>query len=304
MKVSGSLCPFCEGSALRHFTATPYDATGQSAGKVSITECTNCIAAWQWPFQRTTEESVSVFEAAYATRAEESYFDPAKRVAIGELHRQFVSANAVGSGKLLDVGCGDGCFAKIMANHGWQVTGLDPALPLSTESGTVSFIQGTFSDLSKKNEYYDVITLWDVVEHVENPLALIVEATHWLAPNGLVVIETGNYQSVGRITAGGKWWNYQLDHRWYLAPPQLKEMMANAGLTDIHLADRVLRPWWKGHKEIPQPRLFRLVKAILKNPSDCIGAFRRHRQLVAGHKQWKEWGGLEIMTMIGRSSKR
>lgn len=299
MNASGSKCPFCGGGELRHLSAQPYDTTSPPVGKVSITECTNCVTAWQWPFQRSIEESVSEFDAAYTTQTKESYFDPVKRAAIGDLQRQFVAANTAGPGKLLDIGCGDGCFAKIMANHGWQVTGLDPALPLSIESGAIKAIRGTFSDLPS-NEYYDVITIWDVVEHVENPLGLITEATRRLAPNGLLVIETGNYQSSGRITAGENWWNYQLDHRWYLAPLQLKQMMISAGLAEIHLADRVLRPWWKGQMAMPPPRLIDQLKSLVKKPLHAMKTLSCYRQLAEGNRVWGAWGGLEIMTMTGR----
>lgn len=306
MNVSGSQCPFCGKSSLRRFSAQASDTSVPSRARVNLTECTECVTAWQWPLQRTTEESISEFDAAYAKQVKDSYFDPAKRAAIGELQRELIAANIAGSGTLLDVGCGDACFAKIMADNGWQVIALDPALPPSTadssECATPQFVRGSFSDLPE-GVRYDVITLWDVVEHVEDPLGLITEAANRLAPGGLLVIETGNYQSGGRITGGENWWAYQLDHRWYLAPPQLSQLMTSAGLGELRLTDRVLRPWWNGQKDLPHPKLFTLIKTIIKNPLGCWGALRRYRQLVEGHKSWREWGGLEIMTMIGHGPK-
>lgn len=303
MTPSGTQCPYCGGIALKHFSAFAQDAPDPSLSKVSITECNTCVAAWQWPFHRTTEESAAEFDTAYTAQIEESYFDPSKRAAIGKLQQQFISKYSVNPGKLLDVGCGDGCFANIMASHGWDVTGLDPALPLSTthsnQLDAAKLIRGTFSDLPD-DKFYDVITLWDVVEHVENPLALITEVASRLAPGGLLVVETGNYQSEGRITAGERWWNYQLDHRWYLAPPQLKQMMAHAGLSDFHLAGQVLRPWWKGEPGMRRPRFFALIKSIVKDIFHASKALQIHRQLSDGHNAWVTWGGLEIMTITGR----
>lgn len=306
MTPSGSQCPFCQGSALKRFTAHAHDAPELSLRKVNITECTQCVAAWQWPFHRTPEESAAEFETAYTTQIEESYFDPAKRTAIGELQQQFVAAHTARPGKLLDIGCGDGCFARIMASHGWEVTGLDPALPSSalqsSQSDTAKLIRGTFSDLPE-HEQYDVITVWDVVEHVENPFGLITEIASRIAPGGLLVVETGNYQSAGRITAGSHWWNYQLDHRWYLAPSQLKQMLFRVGLSDLRLADRVLRPWWKGQVAMSRPHLFSLAKSIIKHPFHAPKTLQTHLQLVEGYSAWGAWGGLEIMTVTGRRTQ-
>ena len=65
---------------------------------------------------------------------------------------------------------------------------------------------------------FDLITLMDVIEHVEKPDPLIVEAAARLAPSGVLVAETGNYQSAGRVQSQGAWWNDQVDHRWCLTP--------------------------------------------------------------------------------------
>lgn len=295
-----SECPFCGRHTLTHYKVNAHDAKEPKNNQVAITQCTFCIAAWQWPLQRTQAESVVEFLGAYEAQREESYFDPARRASIAELQREFIANKFKVAGKLLDVGCGDGCFAKVMANHGWQVTGLDPALPPATEPGTVTLICGTFSALAA-DEKFDVITLWDVVEHVENPFNLIVEASRWLAPHGLMVIETGNFQSSGRITGAEDWWNYQLDHRWYLSPPQLAQLMSSAGLTGLSLSDRVLRPWWKGQMKMSSPSRLNHIKAFIKRPHHFREILRRYRQLSCGHKIWGAWGGMEIMTMTGRA---
>lgn len=266
-----SACPFCGRDTLIHYKVKAHDTNDPETIRVAITQCTFCIAAWQWPLQRTQAESVVAFLGAYEAQAKESYFDPAKRASIAELQREFI-VNFALTGSLLEVGCGDGCFAKIMATHGWRVTGLDPALPSDTETETVRLICGTFSALPA-DEKFDLITLWDVVEHVENPLNLIVEASSWLVPNGLMVIETGNFQSSGRITSSEDWWNYQLDHRWYLSPPQLAQLMTSAGLTDIRLAARVLRPWWKGQMSMSAPSVLNHIKAMVKRPHHIQKSF-------------------------------
>ena len=63
--------------------------------------------------------------------------------------------------------------------------------------------------ISTADATYDIVTLWDVIEHVEDPLGLLISAMAHLRPGGWLVVETGNYQSAdacsparpgGRIT--------------------------------------------------------------------------------------------------------
>lgn len=298
--VRESECPFCGCNLLTRYHADAHDTDFPKLNQVAITQCTSCIAAWQWPLQRTPAESVVEFLGAYDAQAKESYFDPTKRASIAQLQREFVMAEVETTGRLLDVGCGDGCFARIMAEQGWDVTGLDPALRCSVEAKNLRLIRGTFSELPA-GERYDAITLWDVIEHVEDPLKLIIEAYKWLAPNGVMIIETGNFQSSGRITEAQAWWNYQLDHRWYLSPPQLAQLMCSAGLADIKLADRVLRPWWKGTMDMPAPSRLNHFKAFVKRPHYFRRVFERYQELLAAYKGWGGWGGMEIMTLTGRA---
>jgi len=302
---SGTACPFCGHNALKLFLAKPSDLGPSSTELVNIVECILCDAAWQWPLKRTSNESINIFDDAYSTKEVGSYFDRAKRKAIAETQRQFVEKATTHIGRLLDIGCGDGFFVSAMANSGWDVTGIDPALPnaLLQESKTsVHYIRGDLHKLPR-NEHFDVITIWDVIEHVERPLSLVVDAASWLAPGGLLIIETGNYQSAGRVMSGVEWWNFQADHRWYLAPPQLKRLMLEAGLVDLHLAKQVLRPWWRGKNIMSIPHPLMLIKALIKNPTACFREWQRYHQLSRGAKAWKDWGGLEIMTMIGRRKK-
>ena len=298
--LNGHSCPFCNGENLLHYSAQAYDAAPR---KVNIVECRTCHAGWQWPLQRTEQQSAMEFENAYAEHGEGTYFDPLKRESVANCQGEFLETKIRTPGRLLDIGCGDGNFARHMASRGWVVIGLNPAMVSEvTEErspGRLHLQPGSVADLPE-HEVFDVITLLDVVEHVEKPEQLIAQAATRLAPGGILVVETGNYQSAGRVLSHGTWWNYQIDHRWYFAPPQLSGLLTQAGLDNIELADRVLRPWWKGQRDMSPPRLSALAKTITKKPWQLTAALRCHQELVYGNNKWKGWSGLEIMTMIGR----
>lgn len=302
LNLNDQSCPFCNGDKLLRYQAPAHDAQHE---QVHIVACQSCQAGWQWPLRRSEQQSAVAFENAYAEHDEGSYFDQKKRQTVAACQLEFIHARCPHAGRLLDIGCGDASFARPMAQRGWDVVGLDPAL---TRSVTEEFAPGRLSlqchsvaELPAA-QLFDLITLWDVVEHVERPDELLQQAAAHLAPSGILIAETGNYQSAQRILSQGRWWNYQLDHRWYFAPPQLEALLRQAGLQHIELADKVLRPWWTGAREMPRPRLRSLIKAIAKKPWKFSSALGVHQALVVGKQQWTGWGGLEIMTMIGRKS--
>ena len=300
VKLQGEHCPFCNGKKLVSFSASAHDSPPKT---VSIIECQTCQAGWQWPLKQTETQSAIDFENNYVQHSQGSYFDPVKRDSVARFQCTFLEGMAQQPGRLLDVGCGDGNFCRAMAQRGWDVLGLDPALPAeSTEvyaSGQIRLTRSGLSDLAD-SELFDIITLWDVVEHVELPQQLIALAASRLAPGGRLVVETGNYQSAARVMNQHSWWNFQIDHRWYLAPPQLSAMLSQAGLGRIELIDHVLRPWWKGKSDVSPQTLLTLAKTAIKKPWRMPESLRIHRELNACHAAWKDWGGLEIMTMVGR----
>ena len=302
LKLGDQICPFCSGSALIRFKAEAYDS---SSNCVNVVECTLCQVGWQWPIQRTETQSAEIFNRSYSEHEDGTYFDIAKREAVATCQREFVEAHRRTPGRLLDIGCGDGTFGKNLAAAGWTVVGLDPALQTKAThrftSGSLTLRNESIVDMPS-DALFDVITLWDVVEHIEKPDQLIADAAARLAPGGILVVETGNYQSAGRLQSKSKWWNFQLDHRWYFAPPQLSALLKNVGLSQIVVADRVLRPSWKGKADALFPRPAGLIKSIIRRPWRAIDLWRSHNALVDGCRRWKGWSGLEIMTLVGRKA--
>jgi 2-polyprenyl-3-methyl-5-hydroxy-6-metoxy-1,4-benzoquinol methylase len=300
MLPSDTICPFCKGADLSDYEVQAFDAVAGAPDVFNVVMCRSCAAAWQYPVVRDALQSTDVFDQAYAEGT--GYFDPERRNAVAATQSEFVLSRYRGK-RVLDIGCGDGCFARAMAGHGWLATGVDPALPVAAEDGdcpdNLNLIRGSLADLDSAAAF-DLATLWDVIEHVENPAGLIQSAVERVAPGGALIVETANFQCAGRIQSGPTWWNYQLDHRWYLAPPQLEQLLLDAGLASPVLADRVLRPWWRGNRRMEAPRWRSLVKAIIRQPFRFKDAMDMHAALRQAHGSWPDWSGIEIMVMAAR----
>jgi len=111
------------------------------------------------------------------------------------------------NGRLLDVGCAAGFFLAEARAH-YDVQGVE----LSTWSSAYArerlglpVITGTLQDAQLDGDQFDVITLWDVIEHVPDPVPLLAEAARLLKPGGRLVLSTGDWGSAYAQRRGADW---------------------------------------------------------------------------------------------------
>ena len=214
----------------------------------------------------------------------------------------FVEALFDAPGSLLDIGAGDGTFIAQAANRGWKCIGVDPAASQDAHSqmsgtGTCRLIKGTLSDLDPAQQF-DAITFWDVIEHLDDPENVLRAAVPFLKEDGVLIIETGNYQSIGRIMSGPDWWAYAADHRWYFAPPNVRQLLIRVGLGHVALGNKVLRPWWRGKHSYSGPSRLRTLKRLVRSPLSAPSTIAQYRLLKKAAVDWKQWAGLDIIAMV------
>ncbi|OGF26727.1 hypothetical protein A2303_06420 [Candidatus Falkowbacteria bacterium RIFOXYB2_FULL_47_14] len=101
------------------------------------------------------------------------------------------------SGRLLDVGCGLGYFVKFVSEWpGWEAYGSEISVPAAEfakkELGLESVIAGEVQSAGFEKKSWDVITLWDVIEHVPDPHSLLKFLNSILKDDGVLFIHTPN----------------------------------------------------------------------------------------------------------------
>ncbi len=109
-----------------------------------------------------------------------------------------------GRGRLLDVGCAIGIFLAIAQNAGWQVAGVDVseyAVRRAREMFSVDARHGALDQAGFPDGHFDVVTMWDVIEHVEDPVALLRDAARVLKPGGLLLVNTPNEAALLKVLA-------------------------------------------------------------------------------------------------------
>lgn len=98
--------------------------------------------------------------------------------------------------KLLDLGCGTGWFLELAREEGFSIYGQELGMALSQYASEVLNIK-IYRDLNEIEEknYFDVITMFDLIEHVPDPLEMINKAIQLIKKGGLILIFTPNFDS-------------------------------------------------------------------------------------------------------------
>ena len=94
-------------------------------------------------------------------------------------------------GTLLDVGCGTGHFLDRARRRGFEILGIEPADSAADYAAgimDVPIIKQNIADVNYPPGSFDVITAWDVIEHVADPQAMLHRCSEWLKPSGIMAL--------------------------------------------------------------------------------------------------------------------
>lgn len=108
---------------------------------------------------------------------------------------------------ILDVGCGDGHFLEVARDLGWNVFGTEytrDAVAVCEAKG-ISMAQGPLGGISFAHGFFDVITSFEVLEHINNPVDEAKSMHNLLRPGGGLYVTTPNFGSISRSLLGPKW---------------------------------------------------------------------------------------------------
>ena len=132
---------------------------------------------------------------------------------------------------LLDVGCHVGVFVEIAVRHGWEAWGVDPShwAVSQAQARGLRVVQGTLETAGLGEAAFDVVTMWDVVEHVTDPRDTLQQAWRLLRPGGLLVVHTIDIESAFARLMGSHWpWLMEM-HIYYFSRPTLRAMLEQCG---------------------------------------------------------------------------
>jgi len=123
-------------------------------------------------------------------------------------------------GNILDVGCGRALELEMLSKLGWSTYATELSRDIEQnllKKGVKSFF-GEIWHLKGKNNFFDVISMWHSLEHLENPKKVISTAKKLLKKNGLLIIEVPNFASFERKIFGNFWFHLDVPRHLYHFP--------------------------------------------------------------------------------------
>lgn len=159
--------------------------------------------------------------------------------------------------RLLDVGCAYGYFVELALRAGYDAYGIDPSSHAAAKAkarlngrieeetiGSVKF---------PADRRFDVVTLLDVVEHLSDPRADLRRATELLAPEGRILIATGDTESMSAKLLGRRWTFYTPpQHLFFFNKATMIELLDQSGLTPVK--------WFRVGKWLSLQYIFHLAR--------------------------------------------
>jgi SAM-dependent methyltransferase len=198
--------------------------------------------------------------------------------------------------RILDIGTGGGSFPFVAAKRGWQAEGCEPNRWLcnwALENYNLPIRPGTVFEQNYPSASYDVVTLWDVLEHTPDPKHEVREAHRLLKDDGLLVI---NYPDIGSWVARlmGRSWVFLLDvHLYYFTRTTIRALLGDTGFDIVRI----------------RPHFQRLALSyVLQRATPYVGAPARFaadlfRRLGIGDWQVPYWMGQTLVIARKRTNR-
>jgi 2-polyprenyl-3-methyl-5-hydroxy-6-metoxy-1,4-benzoquinol methylase len=230
------LCPVC-GIAPKPF-AVDYQG-------FQLCRCPRCDLQFLSPRPTFEQLSEKVYNETYHAATDTSeHLSESSRY---QFERQFSTLEKLlgHTGKILDVGCGNGTFLKLGQTRGWEAYGCDIVLsPYVRETKSFPLWEGRLLDIDFGGARFDAIRFNHVLEHTQNPLAELVRSRELLNPKGIIYISVPNIAGISthlknlqsRLHLKKRRWRHYaaLHHLWFFTPKTLQRLIEHAGLRVLH----------------------------------------------------------------------
>jgi 2-polyprenyl-3-methyl-5-hydroxy-6-metoxy-1,4-benzoquinol methylase len=151
--------------------------------------------------------------------------------------------NKTGSDKkiLLDVGCGMGLFLWKAKQKGYEPEGLELsqyACNFVNSLGIEAF-NNTIDNFESQNNYYDAISMKEVIEHLPDPLSVLEKVHKILKPGGVLFMTTGNYDCPERKVRGKDWFYFMPEgHLYIFSNKTMKKYLKKVGFRKIKVTNQ------------------------------------------------------------------
>lgn len=136
-------------------------------------------------------------------------------------------------GRILDIGCATGIFLHGMQQRGWEAYGVEPssyAAQYARSRFHLNVIEGTLDTARFEADYFDVVTLWDVLEHIPDPDQTLVEINRILKLGGWLVMSLPNPDSWESAWFSRYWAGWDIPRHFFIYSRNvIAKLLGNTG---------------------------------------------------------------------------
>lgn len=139
--------------------------------------------------------------------------------------------------KLLDCGAATGFLMGVAQEMGYEVYGVElseyGANAIAERFGKDRVHQGQLEDANFDGKRFDVISMYDFIEHVRDPEAVLRNAFELLAPGGAISITTPDTSTLTHKVMRSHWSHYKVEHIFYFNRDNLKQLLERVGFRGV-----------------------------------------------------------------------
>lgn len=222
-------------------------------GPFSVLTCRDCGLVYVTP-RLSGQALLDVYDEGYwksKNPKQRGYADYASESALYlktfEKRMALVARWVPPKARILDVGCAAGYFLRVAQRHGHDVHGVELSQAIAVEAvkalGKERVHVGTLDDavaaMDYRPESFDLVTLWDVIEHIPDPQTVLARIRELVAPAGRLLLETQNVRSRWARLLGKRWHHYKHDeHLYHFDPGTIGRLLEQCGFRVLEIGSR------------------------------------------------------------------
>ncbi len=223
-------CPVCRAN--QYAPCLTLQTTNE---KISYFKCTVCSLIFQDPTVFFKAEEI--YNEDYILRRSQDTINPnitRAREQTAEHYFHWVE-QFIPKGNLLEVGCATGVALKVAQNRGWKVFGVEineKAAQMAKELIKTDVIQvGNLNDNMFPNEFFSLVTLFDVIEHIPQPVDFLKLLWKKIIPGGGILFVTPNINTLSFTILKEKWPHFVQEHLLLYSPQSMNQLLKETGFS-------------------------------------------------------------------------
>jgi 2-polyprenyl-3-methyl-5-hydroxy-6-metoxy-1,4-benzoquinol methylase len=179
--------------------------------------------------------------------------------------------------RLIDIGCSRGQFVDFATRAGFAAEGVEPALDIAAaaRASGLNVRSGLLQEQHYVDAAFDAASLFEVVEHLREPLPLLRECRRILKPGGMLIISTGNAASWTVGAMGARWDYFHIEkdggHISFFNPQSIAALAHNAGFRVEHIETSRVKFHEKGEVSSALYTAGKIAAELLNLPARLAG---------------------------------